>query len=51
MRMTQKLKGIDNIKRAMARRVEEREDVMKAEALHAEERQTQPPVGEDGCVS
>ena len=49
MRMTQKQKGIDNIKRAMARRVEEREDVMKAEALHTEK--TPPPAGEDGCVS
>lgn len=49
--MTQKLKGIDNIKRAMARRVEEREDVMKAETLHTDKAQTPPPAGEDGCVS
>lgn len=37
MGMTQSLKGIDNIKKAMERRVEEREEVMKAEAIHGQQ--------------
>ena len=49
--MTQRLKGIDNIRRAMERRVEEREDVLKAEAVHVQKAQNQIPAsGEDGSV-
>ena len=51
MRMTQRLRGIDNIRKAMERRVEEREDVMKSEAARMQEMQNQtPPSGEDSSV-
>lgn len=51
MGMTQSLKGIDNIKKAMERRVEEREEVMKAEAIHGQqEARGQAPDGEDNRI-
>ena len=52
MGMTQRLKGIDNIRRAMERRVEEREDVMRAEAVSImREPQAKTPAGEDSSIS
>ncbi|MCR5347427.1 MAG: hypothetical protein K6E38_06575 [Fretibacterium sp.] len=49
--MTQKMKGIDNIRKAMKRRVEEREDVMRAEAAQAQESQARTTTKEDGSIS
>ena len=46
--MTQRLRGIDNIRKAMERRVEEREDVMKSEAAHVQEMQNQTPPFPEG---
>ena len=51
MTMTQKMKGIDNIRRAMERREEEREDVMRAEAIHGQEAQARTSSSEDGSIS
>ncbi|MCR4819123.1 MAG: hypothetical protein K5841_09240 [Fretibacterium sp.] len=48
--MTQKLKGIDNIKKAMERRVEERQDVMEAESARVQESRGQAQDEEDGVV-
>ncbi len=48
--MTQRLRGLDNIRKAMDRRVEEREDVMKAEAAHVQEAQGRTPIEEDGSA-
>ena len=51
MGMTQNLKGIDNIEKAMERRMEEREDVMKAEAIHGQEAQARTPSSADSSIS
>ncbi|MBR1672667.1 MAG: hypothetical protein IJ702_07050 [Fretibacterium sp.] len=47
--MTQRLRGLENIRRAMERRVEEREDVMRTELERLKDgRQGEVSAGEQG---